>query len=79
MTIVRVVLLLCISLFVSACDNDQDNGTGKSAVVEEQKTPTEAGGVFDPMVSTLDRARAVQGVQDARSADLEAAAEEAGR
>jgi hypothetical protein len=75
MTIARFVLLLCSVLFISACDNDES----KAPLANEQQTPAEPEVAFDPMVSTLDRARAVQGVQAERSADIEVATEEAGR
>ena len=76
MTLGRVFLLLCLALFVSACDND--SVASKGSVAKEQEPSAEAEGVFDPMVSTLDRARAVQGMQDERSADIDAATEAAG-
>ena len=50
----------------------------QATIAEREGNALAAEGVFDPMVSTLDRARAVQGMQDERSADIDAATEAAG-
>jgi outer membrane PBP1 activator LpoA protein len=71
----RLVLVVFLVLLVSGCDTD----SSKVSVVKEQEPAAETSAAFDPMLSTVDRARAVQGVQDDRSAGMDATVEEAGR
>ena len=75
----KILIVMSAMLALTACGGGSDTATDTGAAMQQQQAAPPKETVFDPMISTMDRAKGVEDLNMSRKADMDAAIDGADR